>query len=258
MQYLLGQTGPEESSHFEERLITDKDFYDELIIAEDELVDQYLEGDLNPLEREQFESHFLFNPERRQKMRFGRALHRAAKTDEDQAVETIDGHARSLSKPLRMSRFPVHLPQSNAVLSYSVLVLLVFAGIGFWAIWRSFKQSDVRIAGKTATITLLPGATRADRPTNNSLSYSPYNERIQLRLALANPQETYHVRVVNSEEAEVWFGEGALQTDSGHSFIVAILPARLLPIGDYRVLLGRKLTDGSFEEVLGYSFRVVP
>jgi hypothetical protein len=34
-------------------------------------------------------------------------------------------------------------------------------------------------------------------------------------------------------------------------------PRKLLPNGDYRVLLTRRLSDGSFEEMLGYSFRVV-
>jgi len=235
MQYLLGQAGPEESSSFEERLITEKDFYDELTIAEDELIDQYLDDDLTSLEREQFESHFLSSPERRQKVRFGSAL-----------LQTADRN----DSP----RVPVYLLRSRAIVPYAVLVLLLVVGIGLWAIWN---QSNVRVASKTVTLTLLPGATRADQPVNK-VSNSADVGVIQLRLALANPQETYRVKVVNGDETEVWSGDGRLQTDTNHNFIVANIPAELLPTGDYRALLTRKLADGSFEEASSYSFRIVP
>ena len=245
MQYLLGQAGPAESSSFEERLITEKDFYDELTIAEDELIDQYLDGDLTGVEREQFESHFLSSPERRQKVRFGNALFQVADRNGDEAlpVETIEP-----------SRVPIHLLQPRAVVPYAVLALLVIVGIGFWAIW---KQSNVRVSGRIASISLLPGTTRADQPVNK-ISNSADVGTIQLRLALANPQENYRVKVMNGDGTEVWSGEGRLQTDSNHSFLVADIPAQLLPNGDYQVILSRKLPDGSFEEASTYSFRVVP
>src|ERR1044071_3387655 len=105
MQYLLGQADPEESSSFEERLVTEKDFYDELTIAEDELIDQYLDGDLTRVEREQFESHFLSSPDRRQKVRFGSAL-----------LKTAARNHAAVS---------VHLFQPHAILPYALLVLLL-------------------------------------------------------------------------------------------------------------------------------------
>jgi hypothetical protein len=237
MQYLLGQAGPAESSSFEERLITEKGFYDELTIAEDELIDQYLDGDLTGVEREQFESHFLSSPERRQKVRFGNALFQVADRNADADV-----------------RVPVHLFQPRAIVPYAVLALLVIVGIGFWAIW---KQSNVRVSGKVASITLLPGTTRADQPVNK-ISNSADVATIQLRLALTNPQESYRVKVVNGDETEVWSGDGRLQTDSNNSFIVADVPAQLLPNGDYQALLSHKLPDGSFEESSSYSFRIIP
>lgn len=257
MQYLLGQAGAEESSSFEERLITNKAFYDELTIAEDELIDQYLDGDLTEAEQKQFESHFLFSPERHQKVRFGRALHQAAgNADESQPVELIEDSAPGLPKPLPPSNFPLGMLWSNRVLSYSVLVLLAAAGIGLWVLWR--KQSSVSSAGRIATITLLPGTTRSDRAADSRISNSADIETVQLRLALANPQDTHRVKVVDSDEKEIWSGDGVFQTDSGRSYVTANVPARLLPNGDYRVILSRKVSDGSFEEVLGYSFSVVP
>jgi hypothetical protein len=235
MQYLLGQAGPEESSSFEERLITEKDFYDELTIAEDELIDQYLDGELTDVEREQFERYFLSSDERKQKVRFGSAL-----------LKTAAGND---------SPVPVHLFQPRAILPYAVLALLLIVGVGSWVIWSS--QSNVRLTGKTVSITLLPGTTRADQPVNK-VSNSADVGTIQLRLALANPQETYRVKVMNFDEAEVWTGDDHLQTEGNQSFVVADVPAHLLPTGDYQAILSRKLPDGSFEEASSYSFRVIP
>ena len=73
-QYLLGQLPTEESSQIEERLFTDGAFYEELLIAEDELVDDYLAGELSGSDRERCETHFLLTPERQQKIRFALAF----------------------------------------------------------------------------------------------------------------------------------------------------------------------------------------
>src|ERR1700682_2490180 len=72
--YLLGQAPLEDSSKVEERLLTDGEFYQELLIVEEELIDRYLSGELSESERESFEPHFLLPPERQQKLRFARSL----------------------------------------------------------------------------------------------------------------------------------------------------------------------------------------
>ena len=62
--YLLGTLPNPGQRELEERLFTDPDLYQELPIAEDELIDQYVAGELASLERQQFESHFLITVER--------------------------------------------------------------------------------------------------------------------------------------------------------------------------------------------------
>ena len=69
-QYLLGSLPPEEIAALEERLLTDDVFYDELLMVEDELIDQYLSGEQSATERQSFEAHFAVAPERKQKVRF--------------------------------------------------------------------------------------------------------------------------------------------------------------------------------------------
>jgi hypothetical protein len=54
--------------------MTDTSTFEEIQIAEDELIDDYLNGILSPRENEIFESFFLAAAERRQKLEFARSL----------------------------------------------------------------------------------------------------------------------------------------------------------------------------------------
>src|SRR3712207_528087 len=72
--YLLGELDPEARERVEERLMLDAEAYEELMIAEDELIDRYLGGRLDERERESFLQHFLLTPGRRQKLDFARTF----------------------------------------------------------------------------------------------------------------------------------------------------------------------------------------
>lgn len=75
--YLLGRLEPgHRFQQVEERMLTQDDYYEELLIVEDEMIDLYLAGALSPDERESFERHFLKTPERRRKLNFARTLRR--------------------------------------------------------------------------------------------------------------------------------------------------------------------------------------
>lgn len=79
-KYLLGELGEPEQQELEQRLITSNEYFEELLVAEDELVDEYLHGKLSPREQDKFNSHFLCTPERREKLRFSRSLQRYVST----------------------------------------------------------------------------------------------------------------------------------------------------------------------------------
>ena len=58
----------------EQRVMTDSECMRDLHVAEDELVDDYVDGSLSDDQKARFEEHFLCSPERRQKLDFARAL----------------------------------------------------------------------------------------------------------------------------------------------------------------------------------------
>lgn len=76
-KYLLGNIQVEdERRKIEERLMLDDDYFEELLMQEDELIQDYVDDQLSTDERQKFEKHFLISEERRDKIRFARALRR--------------------------------------------------------------------------------------------------------------------------------------------------------------------------------------
>jgi len=82
-RYLLGSLSDEELEQVETRLMTDDDFFRQINLIEDDLVEEYLDQDLGAEERRRFEETFLCAPERQHKLRFTKALRvRAAQASE--------------------------------------------------------------------------------------------------------------------------------------------------------------------------------
>jgi hypothetical protein len=71
---LLGNVSGDECAHLEERLFADNEFFEQLLMEEDELIDDYLQGMLSWREKKRFEKIFLVLSERREKLEFARML----------------------------------------------------------------------------------------------------------------------------------------------------------------------------------------
>src|ERR1044072_9150897 len=74
--YLLGNLEADGRAALEESILSDPGVYEELLVVEGELIDQYVVNNLSPSERQQFETHFLITAERQNNLRFGRLLRR--------------------------------------------------------------------------------------------------------------------------------------------------------------------------------------
>ncbi len=76
-KYLLGYIQVEdERRKIEQRLMLDNDYFEEILMQEEELIQDYVDGQLNADERRRFEKYFFISEERRQKIKFARALRR--------------------------------------------------------------------------------------------------------------------------------------------------------------------------------------
>src|SRR5215207_6469180 len=82
-RYLLGELSEEGREQVERQLISRDDYFEELLIAEEELTDEYVGERLTGPALAQFQRRFLTDTELRQDVRFAKALRRRA-----------EGHAR--------------------------------------------------------------------------------------------------------------------------------------------------------------------
>ena len=67
-KFLLGQLSPEEQGQIEELAFEDPDTFTFLESVEEDLVDEFLQEELSPLEKQRFNDHFLSFPGRRQEL----------------------------------------------------------------------------------------------------------------------------------------------------------------------------------------------
>ena len=58
-QYLLGELPEEQQVEIEDRAFSDKDYLATITTVENDLIDEYVRGELSPSDQQRFESRFL-------------------------------------------------------------------------------------------------------------------------------------------------------------------------------------------------------
>ncbi len=159
-RYLLGQLSDAEQQEVEHRLLTDDEFFEELEIVEDELIDDYLESRLSADERLRFESYFLASPERQEQLASAKALKRYfAKADSLRPPNSFASRWNWLQKSFFSTPIAV------------AATLLIVAGLAF-LVWRGvFYESDADKA-----LVALNNAYKQQRPVEariTKLGYAP-------------------------------------------------------------------------------------
>lgn len=164
--YLLGGLLAEDQRQkIEERLLTDTDYFEELLLAEDELIDQYVGGSLSAEERSKFEQHFLSTAARHRKLKFAQVLRRYVSAERG-------GHASESPEviPLAPRRMRPFVATRHFWLAASVLLVLGL-GVVFWRI--APPQSEVG-----AGLSALKTAYRSHRPLEARITgfeYAPFS-----------------------------------------------------------------------------------
>jgi hypothetical protein len=262
-RYLLGQTVPEESALVEEQLLAGDSFYQELLIVEDELLDEYLSAQLSRPERESFENHFLLAPERQQKLRFARVLRRfvnlsgTEESRKETAGESLSSAKGSVAKSPPAKFFSV-LPFRSPLVSYAVLaaMLLLIGGVS-WRLFNGWQQQATHPAGAVLAVMLTPGVTRGGGDIKRVMP-APNTGTIRLQLQIGTASyPSYRVVVISSDHSEVWTRTNLPAQDLTDLPVVsADVPATLLNPDDYQIRLSGQLSNGAFEDVATYQLRV--
>ena len=250
----------EQQSQFEERLLTSDAVYEELVIIEDELIDEYLREELSASERESFESHFLAAPEHQEKLRFARTFTKyvAAEgpkyqvaTDERVAEEP----PTQTSRP--SSRWFGFLPIRNPIYGYALTAALVLVVVGVtWLGWRTLNPGP-RDPGRVLSVALTPGLSRDAGDGGKTLTVPADTDTLRLRLLLAELRHNSYEATLDAEGRTLTSKSNLpKEVVNGQPAVVLDVPASLVSTGDYRVKLSGVNPDGNSESVASYSFRI--
>lgn len=162
-QYLLGQIADDELPVFETRFLIEAELLEALEVSEDELIHDYVAGELSPTERKAFEQNFVATPERRKKYRFARALKKHVSTPKSIVINTPP----DVVPPKNWRFWQPFAPQW--ALAASVLIVV---GVGF-AAWRILSYQSPVDKGLVA----LNSAYKNQRPLEARISrfdYAPF------------------------------------------------------------------------------------
>lgn len=272
--YLLGSLDPDSRRRVEEKLLTDTDFFDELLASEDDLIDLYLSRSLATEERERFENFFLSTPERQQKLRFARTfkkyLNVAASTKAvaadaaDSSRASVVDSARQTPPPARARQkyLPSFFDAPRPAWSFALAAaLLVFVFGGSW--WLLNKSSGDDTSARRGTgagvfaVTLTPGLAR-DSSATKRLEIPSGTETVRLRLETDGTHATYEARLETFDGRELRRVERLKAESTSAGAVVQIdVPAELFERSDYQIKLRGATSGGEPEDVGRYSFRVV-
>ena len=161
--YLLGMCPePAEQEEIEEKLMLNNDYFQELLLQEGELIEDYVYDELSADERKYFEKHFLISDERQKKVKLERLL--KIQFDNEQLRKTEKSWLQKKIEDLRRS-FLSPIPVGVAIL------LVIITSVFLWNFYRESSDDQQK------ALLSLNKAYNTERPFDSRISefdYAPY------------------------------------------------------------------------------------
>lgn len=206
--YLLGELPENEAEALEEAFFADDELFAILQSVEDDLVDAYVDQELDGHQRARFEARFLITPDGRRKVAFARAL-RAKLTEAPARTATPD---RTFWQALREWLWPASPMGRFATVAITAALLLV---VGLYVAPPSATTvypSELRGSGEVTTVEI------------------PHRGSLRLRLVTEQPAATAVVRI---DDETLW--EGPVTPREGEARLS--IPAHVLLRGSIEIEL---------------------
>lgn len=169
-QYIFGELEENEAEEFDELVVCDVDFADELAAVEKEMLDEFVNDELDPEFAEKVRIHYSKSAHRRQKLAFAETLRAASNADaatiSESPVNVSD--SRGSTGLSWTSFFGFGKP---LIAGFAVLIAIV-AGIVVWQRGRDIDQNEVVViespsptVTNPASVDPSPDANRRSSPT---------------------------------------------------------------------------------------------
>ena len=266
-RYLLGEVSEKEREEIEQSFFAEDGLFDQLADVQNDLVDSYVQGKLSSAQRKRFEERFLTTSSGIARVEFARALQQkiAARSRRKTvsfrplaiaaSVAIIVAAAAFLMFLLQRrqevpvaSRPPVQQQQQRVAPPPPVQAQTQTAPL---------PREKAPAAAALVTVLLAPGGTREDAAAP-PLVLRPAPQRVQVELILENDQYDSYAAEIQDVDGRVLWKEKSLRAKaaSARRTVAVSVPAKLLPPGDYVVVL-KGIRGGSASEINNYTFTVV-
>ena len=242
--YLLGTLEAEPRAKLEEGILCDPAAYDELLLLEEELIDQYVAGGLSETERQQFETHFLVTAERQNKLRFGQLL------DRYMSSQKLPAYSKNVPVP----QLNQTLPSGRFVpIAFAAIVVAVMgAGLLTWYVVR--KPADLPTVqideSRLVVVQLAPSSVETKGVTVPPQSF------VKPELAVPNTSFKNYKSELFRENKPLQTNALSMETNGAHQIVPLTITGETLSPGDYQVKLSGVSESGQDEFIDNYSFRV--
>ena len=260
--YLLGTLKADRRETVEESILCDPEVYDDLLVNEEELIDQYVAGSLSSSEQKQFETHFLITAERQRNLRFGRLLRRYLNAQpapgRPEHVAAAVCQADRAAPATRFSLFG--LIGKGPALAFStalvgcVAVILMLCWLGTKKPARLMAQND---SSMSVDYTLAPGSLRSEGATIQRVNVPPKGYNVRLQLEVTNARFPTYKSELFRENELLQVDELKVETNGEQHIVPLTITGEALSPGDYQVKLSGVWESGQDEFIDNYSFRVI-
>lgn len=239
--YLLGTLEAEPRAELEERILCDPAAYEELLLLEEELIDQYLAGRLSNEERQQFETNFLITDERQKKLRFGQLLKRYLTS------QAVPFQQLNQTAPSRRRLAPL-------ALVVAVAAVLGICLLCWWALRKPVEQQAVQQESSPVVVSLLPASgLQGITPHNVVISQG---SNVKLELAVANTSFKNYKSELFRENTPLQTDALIMETKGEQRIVPLTITGQTLSPGEYQLKLSGVSDSGQDEFIDHYSFRV--
>ena len=245
--YLLEELTEEESERFEKECFAREEWPAQINWVEEDLIDDYLRGELPPERHRRFEQNYLTTAARVERVRGATALLRHMNIRV--AVAEPAGERTWAERLRAWWGGPRHLPRPAVALALVVLV------VGAWWLFR--LPAAHRPPQTFATLTLsMSDADRAGGAQPGRVKLTPGIDALRITLELPNASaQAAHYRVqLEDDDGAVKLSESVLREAE---IVRLTIPASQLPRGRYALKLFAVKTGGTEQPIPGSYLFVV-
>lgn len=267
-QFLLGDVDEEERHRLESLFITDSVARERILAAEQDLIDDYLDGSLTAAEKQKFDQLYANTAAQRRKLRIATSIKEWA---------TREGNASLRPKPVRTSlwsrlRDGVWLKPTVA-LPIAVSAMILVIALALWlnsTIERRNQQLIIQeevvrlnvpenlrvVPSNLSTLELRPVSVRSG-DSGDELVINPDNGIAELRLVWIHPEQyPRYSAVVRRVDGSKSVTIPDLQAEDNGKLIRLRLPDHFLTHGNYQVELTGVTAHGTADVNEEYRFSV--